>query len=150
MLKELHLIAHNIRSCENVGALFRLADSLGIARLWLSGYTPAPPDPRIHKTALGAEAWVPFSQVTDIQGVFEVLSQEKIPVYALELAPDAVDIRHAHLSDRAALLLGTETTGIPPSLIERCAGTVFIPQRGKKESLNVATAAAIASWELLR
>ena len=150
MVNELHLIAHNIRSCENVGALFRLADSLGIARLWLSGYTPAPPDPRIHKTALSAEAWVPFSQATDIQDVFEALSQEGVPVYALELTSEAVDIRRTSLPARAALLLGTETTGIPPSLLERCAGTVFIPQRGKKESLNVAMAAAIASWELLR
>lgn len=148
-MRELHLIAHDIRSIENVGSLFRTADSLGIAKLWLSGYTAAPPDPRISKVALGAEKSVSYEQVKDIQEVFVRLEKDGIPVYALELTKDAVDLADFVAPNRLALLLGTETTGIPPSLLEKCAGSVKISQKGIKESLNVSVAAGIAAWRIL-
>lgn len=148
-MKELHVIAHDIRSLENVGALFRTADSLGVTKLWLTGYTAAPPDPRIAKVALGAERTVPFEVVADIAGVFQRLQKEKVPVYALELTSDAVDLAAFKAPERLALLLGTETTGIPPSLLEQCAGAVKITQKGMKESLNVSVAAGIACWAIL-
>ncbi len=148
-MKELHLIAHDIRSLENVGSLFRTADSLGVTKLWLTGYTAAPPDPRIAKVALGAERSVPFEAVGNIADVFQRMKQEKIPVYALELTPEAVDLADFKAPERVALLLGTETTGIPPSLLEQCAGAVKITQKGVKESLNVSVAAGIASWAIL-
>ena len=83
MRRELHLIAHDIRSLENVGALFRACDSLGVAKLWLAGFTAAPPDARISKVALGAELAVPFEAATDIAEVFRKLREQEIPVYAL-------------------------------------------------------------------
>ncbi|MEK7473835.1 MAG: TrmH family RNA methyltransferase [Patescibacteria group bacterium] len=148
-MRELHLIAHDIRSLENVGALFRTCDSLGVAKLWLSGYTAAPPDPRIDKVALGAQKSVSFEIVKDIEALLDRLTSEGIPIYALEITPDAHDLATFRAPNRLALLLGTETTGIPPSLLERCAGAVKITQQGKKESLNVAVAAGIASWAIL-
>lgn len=146
---ELHLIAHDIRSRENVGALFRTADSLGIKKLWLTGYTPTLPDPKISKVALGAERSVESEHVKNIDQVFEVLSQAKIPVYALELVPEATELVKFKAPKKMALLLGTETTGIPPSLLKRCQGAIKITQRGIKESLNVSVAAGIASWKIL-
>lgn len=148
-MRELHLIANDIRSLENVGALFRTCDSLGVARLWLAGYTASPPDPRITKVALGAEKAVPFEIEADISKVFARLKAEGIPVYALELTDKAENLASFHAPDRMALLLGTETTGIPPSLVERCEGAIAIPQKGVKESLNVAVAAGIAAWAIL-
>ncbi|KAA0205596.1 TrmH family RNA methyltransferase [Candidatus Uhrbacteria bacterium] len=148
-MTELHLIAHDIRSLENVGALFRTCDSLGVAKLWLAGYTAAPPDPRVSKVALGAENTVPFEAAKDIGELFDRLEADKMPVYALELTPDAQDLADFRPPERMALLLGTERTGIPPSLLDRCAGAVKITQKGKKESLNVAVAAGIAAWKIL-
>jgi len=148
-MRELHLIAHDIRSLENVGALFRVCDSLGVIKLWLAGYTAAPPDSRISKVALGAELSVPFEAVKDIAEVFRKLREQEIPVYALELTDSAIDLAKFAPPDRLAILLGTETTGIPPSLIEKCEGAVKIGQHGIKESLNVAVAAGIAAWAVL-
>lgn len=150
MKPELHVIAHDIRSRENVGALFRMADALGVTKLWLAGYTPAPPDEKIHKTALGAELWVPYECYPAIDRVLERLKADQIPVYALERTAEAQDIRVFTPPARIALLLGTETTGVPQSLLERVEGVLQIPQVGRKESLNVAMAAGIACWELLR
>ena len=148
-MRELHLLAHDIRSRENVGSLFRTADSLGIAKLWLTGYTPVPPDDKISKVALGAEQAVPFEAVKDVAAVIKRLNAEKVPVFALELTPGAVDLAAFAAPDRLALLLGTEVAGIPPSLVALCDGAVKITQRGIKESMNVAVAAGIAAWKIL-
>ena len=150
MKPEIQVIAHDMRSRENVGALFRMADALGVAKLWLTGYTPFPPDEKIHKTALGAEQWIPFVHEVAIEKVFAQLREEGVPVFALERTPDAVAIQQFAPPPRFALLLGTETTGVPVSLLEQVAGVLCIPQVGKKESLNVSMAAAIACWEFLR
>lgn len=149
-MRQLHLIANDIRSLENVGALFRTCDSLGVAKLWLTGYTAAPPDPRIAKVALGADKSVEFEQKTAVSEVIKQLKEEGIPVYALELTEQAIDLAKFAAPDKMALLLGTETSGIPPSLLNQCDGAVKIVQKGIKESLNVAVAAGIASWAILR
>ena len=66
--KENILILHNIRSVENVGAMFRTADAAGINKIYLTGYTPAPLDrfgrkrKDLAKSALGAEEFVPWEQ----------------------------------------------------------------------------------------
>lgn len=148
-MQQLHLIAHDIRSRENVGALFRTADSLGITKLWLTGYTPSLPDLKISKVALGAEKSVEFEHVKDVDQVFERLATDQIPIYALELTSTAENLVEFQAPERLALLLGTETTGIPPSLLKRCKGAVKISQKGIKESLNVGVAAGIASWKIL-
>lgn len=149
MMRELHLIAHNIRSRENVGALFRTCDSLGVSKLWLTGYTPAPPDSKISKVALGAEGSVQWERRVRVEEVLDELKTQGVRVYALELTEGAVELSSFQPPGRMAFLLGTETTGIPPSLLERCDGAVMIKQQGMKESLNVTIAAAIASWAVL-
>ncbi|MBP9762618.1 TrmH family RNA methyltransferase [Patescibacteria group bacterium] len=150
MSVRLHLLAHNIRSRENVGSLFRTADSLGVTKIWLSGYTPVPPDPKISKVALGAEKSVSFEVHPDIETVLLRLKEAKIPVYALELTPEAMNLADFQPPQEMALLLGTETTGIPPSLLEACVSCIYIPQQGIKESMNVTIATAIAAWKILQ
>jgi len=145
----LELIAHNLRSRENVGSLFRTCDSLGVAKLWLTGYTPAPPDNKISKVALGAEQSVPFETATDVQSVIEKLKGQGYAVYALELTAKTVELSDFNPPSKLALVLGTETTGVAPSVLDQCEGAIQITQRGKKESLNVAVAAGIAAWAIL-
>lgn len=148
-MRELHLIAHDIRSRENVGSLFRTCDSLGVKKLWLTGYTPSPPDEKISKVALGAERSVEYENVMDVSETINRLKQDGISIYALEITPEAIELASFAPPDRLALLLGTETTGIPPSLLELCDGAIKITQRGIKESMNVSVAAGIAAWAVL-
>lgn len=148
-MTSLHLIANDIRSRENVGSFFRTCDSLGVEKLWLAGYTPAPPDEKISKVALGAERVVAFEKAADAAALICSLQNASVAVFALELAPDAVDLASFVAPEKMALLLGTETTGIPPSLLRLCDGVIKITQYGIKESLNVSVAAGIAAWWIL-
>ena len=60
MKKNFYLILPNIRSCHNVGAMFRTGDAFGVTKIFLVGYTASPPKPQIDKVSLGAEKWIPW------------------------------------------------------------------------------------------
>jgi 23S rRNA (guanosine2251-2'-O)-methyltransferase len=148
-MPELHVIANDIRSRENVGAIFRTCEFLGASKLWLTGYTPAPPDPRLLKVSLGAEKTVAWEQVIDVSSAVSRLRADGFRIVGLELDPRSVSLSDYAPPDRLALLLGNEVTGIPPSLLGQCDDVVSIAKLGKKESLNVSVAAGIAIWKLL-
>ena len=75
------LILHNIRSVENVGAMFRTADAAGINKIYLTGYTPAPLDRfgrkrnDLHKSALGAEEFVAWESKKSISALITKLKK---------------------------------------------------------------------------
>lgn len=144
------LIAHNIRSAENVGSLFRSADALGVSKIYLSGYTPKITHPKLKKTALGAEKSVSSEQEVNIQKVLEKLKREEYHIVGLEIDNKSTALNQFKAgSQKIALLLGNEVEGIPPYLREICDELIYIPMQGIKESLNVTIAAAVASYVLL-
>lgn len=148
-LRQLHVIANDIRSRENVGAIFRTCEFLGVKKLWLTGYTPAPPDAKLLKVSLGAEKAIEWEQVTDVREAMQRIKDEGFRLIGLELDTNAVDLAAYRKPTRAALLLGNEVTGIPPSLLKRCDDIVMIGKQGMKESLNVSVATGIACWSML-
>lgn len=145
----LHLIAHDIRSRENVGAIFRTGEFLGVEKLWLTGYTPAPPDAKILKVALGAEKNLFWEKKDDARELINRLKQKDFRIVGLEIAAQAADLAEYRAEGEIALVLGNEVAGISPSLLEMCDDVVAIGRRGNKESLNVAVAAGIAVWKIL-
>lgn len=145
----LHLLAHNIRSAENMGAILRTADSLGVAKVWIVGYSPTPEHRKVSKTALGAEQSVEWEQCIDIGQVILQLKQQEFRIIGLELDKRSQELANYHPPAKMALLLGNEVEGIPPSLRSVCDDLVQIPQQGKKESLNVSVATGIAAYRLL-
>jgi tRNA G18 (ribose-2'-O)-methylase SpoU len=160
-MPEIIVIAHNIRSTHNVGAIFRTCEGFGIKQLILSGYTPYPQitsDPRlphiaekltqqIHKTALGAEAMVPFVQ-QDIPD-FAALRRAGYTIVGLEQDARAVLLPTFTPPQKVALLLGEEVEGIASPLRDECDSFVEIPMHGQKESFNVSVATGVALYGLL-
>jgi 23S rRNA (guanosine2251-2'-O)-methyltransferase len=156
MKKEIYVIAHNIRSVHNVGSFFRTCDAVGVSKIYLTGFTPAPVDRfgrdrnDVHKTALGAEKTVSWEQVEDIKKVVDQLKKEGVVVVGLEQDSLAVDYRSFNVDSSVALIVGNEPDGIPKEVREMCDALVEIPMRGKKESLNVSVALGIALYEFLK
>lgn len=149
-MPELHVIAHDIRSTENVGSIFRTCDSLGISKLWLAGYTPGPEHPKVQKTGLGAQEAVTWEKRIDVEEVIGELKNQGFTVVGLEVDPRAVLLDGFRPAvDKLALLLGNEVEGIPNHLRDVCDALVYIPQKGIKESLNVSVATGIACYELM-
>jgi len=153
--EKVFLVLHNIRSAYNVGAIFRTADAAGVAKIFLTGYTPAPsdrfgrPQKDIAKTALGGERSVPWEQAARLASLFVRLKKEEVALVALEQVPGALDYKKYIPAYPIALVLGNEVQGISPAVMGRCAAVIEIPMRGTKESLNVAVAAGIALFRIL-
>ncbi len=162
-MREIIVIAHDIRSTHNVGALFRTAECLGVKKLYLTGYTPYPElqrdDPRlphermrinkqIDKTALGTVELVNWGHEDDVVPLISQLKQDSWSIVALEQADDSIALPRWDPPKRVALLIGREVEGIDRALLDLCDSIVEIPQYGKKESLNVIQASAIALYQL--
>ena len=160
IMLDIIVIAHNIRSTHNIGALFRTADGFGVSGLIISGYSPYPTvahDTRlphlarrqtaqIHKTALGAETTVPceYQEVPD----FAALKAEGYTVVGLEQDDRSILLPNYTAPAKIALLLGEETKGLTDALRSACDILLEIPMHGQKESFNVSVAAGIALYGL--
>lgn len=147
--KKFILIAHNIRSLYNVGSLFRTADGVGVSKIILSGYTGFPPRDKISKVALGAEKTVPFERARNIGLFIKALKKQGYQVLALETG-GGQNIFKFKPKYPFALIIGNEKRGLSKAILNRADKCIYIPMRGKKESLNVAVAAGVAVYELLR
>jgi len=148
--KDVYLILPNIRSCHNVGAMFRNADAFGITKIYLVGWTPAPPKPQIDKVALGAQTWVPWEQKKSLKRLITTLKKKGVSIIALEQAKESKNIQTQQFSGARAIIVGNEVTGVAPEILALCDKVVHIPMKGKKESLNVSVAAGIAMYEITK
>lgn len=149
------VLAHNIRSLLNVGSIFRTSDSMGITKLYLSGYTATPEsNTKLIKTSLGAEQSVSWEYGKSAKRLVDKLKKDHpgIKIVGLEN-----NIAHRKLYQLPSykpkfpmlLVLGEETKGIPKPLRELCDEFIEIPMYGQKESLNVSVAFGIAAYGLI-
>ena len=144
------VVLDRVRSLYNVGAFFRTADAAGVSKLHLVGYTGRPPDPRISKTALGAEESVPWMHHDTAGEAVNQLRSEGFQIAAIETTPDAVDIYEWRPKFPVCAVFGNEVDGVPAEIAELADVRVKIPMLGLKESLNVAVAGGVVLFELLR
>lgn len=159
-MPDIIVIAHNIRSTHNVGAIFRTSEGFGVSKIILSGYSPYPTLPhdsrlphirekltdQIHKTALGAEAIVPFEHQESPD--FETLQQAGYRIVGLEQDHRSIMLPDYTAPAKVALLLGEEVEGITQVMRGTCDDLIEIPMVGQKESFNVSVAAGIALYGL--
>jgi 23S rRNA (guanosine2251-2'-O)-methyltransferase len=148
--KKIYLIAQNIRSLYNVGSLFRSADVFNIDKIYLTGYTGAPPREQISKVALGAENWISFESVRHTHLLIPKLKRDGVHIYALETGKKTTDISKFKPKFPCALIIGNEVKGITKKILDLSDQVLQIPLSGKKDSLNVSVAAGIALYELNR
>lgn len=148
--RELHAVLDNIRSAFNAGSIFRTSDAAALTRLHLCGMTPVPPNPKLARSALGADGFVPWTRHATSLDAIEALKADGVVTVAMENAPGSIDYTEFQWPDRVALVLGHEVRGIRPDALEACDAVVEIPMLGKKNTLNVATAYGIVLFEALR
>ena len=149
------LILNDIRSVYNTASIFRIADAIGINRIFLSGTTPAPKDrfgrnrKDFHKVALGAEKSVSWEKIDEVEKTIISLKNDGFVILALEQNKKSIDYKKVNASEKVCIILGNEVDGIPPKILKLVDGIYEINMMGKKESLNVAVAFGIFSFRLL-
>lgn len=139
----------NIRSTFNVGSIFRTADGVGVRHLYLCGVTATPANPKVAKTALGAERAVAWSYHPNGLDVAQELKAKGYRLWALEsdsrarsLLTSAGELQGSPI----ALVVGNEVAGVDPGILAICDRVLCIPMQGAKRSLNVAIAFSVAVY----
>ncbi len=155
MNNKTYLVLHNIRSVQNVGAIFRTADASGISKIYLTGYTPTPVDrfgrerSDVAKTALGAQKSVEWEYAKTATPVINKLRKQKVEVVAVEQSEKAVDYKKLKINSPTAFVFGNEVKGISKSILEKADKIAQINMLGQKESLNVSVTVGVFLFRVL-
>ena len=145
----LTVVLDNLRSLQNVGAIFRTAEAIMAEKIYLCGITGKPPRKEITKAALGAVEIVPWQYVASTRETLLKLRENGVKICALELTHRSINYREADYDFPMALILGNEISGISENVMDLVDFAVDIPMLGRANSLNVATAFGIAGYEIL-
>ena len=148
----LSILANNIEIAGNVGSLFRVADALGIEKLYLTGSTQTPPKYKIRKAARSTENHISYTYEESAITVIEQLKHSGYTIIALEITSRSQNIREFKLqqNEKTCLIIGSENLGISAELLALADHHLHIPMYGKNSSMNVITSCAIAVHELIQ
>lgn len=147
MKRDIRILLHDIRSVHNVGAVFRTADAVGVSRIYLSGYSPAPVDrfglarTDFAKASLGSEKTVAWEIARE--SIVSDLKKDGFRIISVEQDVRSVDYKEARIGEKALVIFGNEVSGVSKELLDASDIIAEIPMRGMKESLNISVSAGI-------
>lgn len=144
------LVLDDVEGPFNVGAIIRTAAALRVDDVWLAGRTPEPGDAKVGKTALGTDRYLTFHRADTAVDAIGSARDAGYRVVGLELAERALPLHELEAVDATCLVVGHEDRGCSAATLDACDEVAFVPQLGRVGSLNVATAASIALYELRR
>lgn len=146
------VVLDNIRSCNNIGSVFRTSDALLIEKVYLCGITATPPNAEIHKTALDAEKSVEWEYFEKTEDAVTELQNKGFKVYAIEQVENSISLPDYLPADgeKVAVVFGNEVKGVQQKVVNICNGSIEIPQFGTKHSFNVSVSTGIVLWEIFR
>jgi len=139
----IHIYLDNIRSAHNIGSIFRTTEAFRLGSIMLSRGMAEPTHKQVRDAAMGTADWVPWE-------IVDGLSTLKRPIIALETSKAAHSIYSYPFPKAFTLAVGNEEYGCSPMLLAAADAIIQIPLSGKKNSLNVANAFAIAAAEINR
>lgn len=140
------VVLDRLRSAHNTGNIFRIAEAVGADGIICCGYTPAPPHPKLEKTAMGADKLVPCRVFDFAVDAVKTLKDEGYTVVAVENTPSAEDAFSFIWPDKTALVMGNEALGIESEVLSLCDYAVELPMFGSKTSINVGNCAAVVLY----
>ncbi len=145
----LYIICDNLRSAFNVGAIFRLCDTMRVSGLFLCGYTAYPPHVKLDKTSLGTVDFVPWKHFETTLDAVEFCRENGITIWGAETTSHSKLYSSCEIPEKLAIILGNEALGISEEVLAQCDELVEIPTFGYKNSLNVATACSVMGYSVL-
>jgi len=144
------ILLDNIRSMQNVWAIFRNADGAGFEKLVLTWYTPYPPRSDIVKTALWGEKFIDWEYFQNSDEALRQIKKQWYKIWSVELCEDSIDYKELFEieEEKVCLVMWNEVNWVSKKILDISDKKVIIPMRWKKESLNVSVAAWIVMYSV--
>lgn len=146
----LGLILDGVQSPFNVGAIVRTAAALRVETVYRSVNSAALTHPLSRRLSMGTERYLNTIELTTGSAAVDAAHADGYRVVAVELADEAGPLHEIDLRGDVCLALGNEDHGLAKDTLARADAVGFLPQLGKVGSLNVATAAGMALYEVRR
>ena len=136
----------------NIGGLFRMADALGVEKIYLCGNSPTPPSKKINRTARSTVRYVSHEYCENALEIVARLKTNGYKIVSLEITKQSLDILDFDVQpeDKICLIIGGENMGVNQALLNASDVAVHIRMCGNNSSMNVAAAATIAVFEITR
>jgi TrmH family RNA methyltransferase len=146
--RPLILICEGVEKPGNLGAILRTADAAGVTAVIAADPVTDWGNPNVVRASKGTLFCVPVAAASSAD-VLAWLSDRALPLVAT--SPDArTAVTEVDLTGPVALAVGSEKAGLPRQWLARADHQVRIPMFGKADSLNVATSAALVTYEAVR
>ena len=150
MNRKITIVLDRLRSAHNTGNIFRIADAVGAEEIIACGYTPAPPHPKLAKTAMGTDSRVKCRHVETSMDAVDLLRKEGCKqIIAVETAESATHAWEFEYQFPLALIFGNEALGVSDETLAKCDHIIDLPMVGFKESINVGNSAAAVLYAIL-
>lgn len=144
------LLLDSVQSPWNIGAIVRTAAAYRVEHLWLTGTSTSPAHHRARQLSLGTERYLTWSQSATASDAAAEARDDGYLVVGVELADGAIPLHDLAVSGDVCLAFGNEDHGLGPAALAACDAVAYLPQLGRVGSLNVATAVAVAIYEIRR
>ncbi|MCL5018967.1 MAG: TrmH family RNA methyltransferase [Patescibacteria group bacterium] len=145
----IYLVLDRIVDTYNIGSLFRLGDAIACEKMYLCGQMEYPPSSRIHKAAVGTEAWVPWEKKESTLKTVKELKKKGIQIIAIEQDTRSIHYRDLKPNFPVALIVGNETQGLEKEVLDQADIIVEMPMFGVNKSFNAWGSAAIVAYKVL-
>ena len=143
------VVCDEISDPHNLGAILRTAECAGAHGVIIPKRRSAGLTAIVAKTSAGAVSYMPVARVANIPSLLKDLKQQGVWVFGTA-ADGATDLYSADLKGPAAIVIGSEGSGMTRLVSETCDFLVSIPMKGRISSLNASAAAAILLYEAVR
>jgi 23S rRNA (guanosine2251-2'-O)-methyltransferase len=143
------VVLDQVQDPRNLGAVARVAESVGASGLVIPERRSAEVTPAACKASAGAVEHLPVAQVRNVADFLDEAKKAEAWVYGADAeAPTAYD--EPDYNGRVLLVMGSEGKGLRPRVAEHCDQLVSLPVVGRVGSLNVSTAAAALLYGILQ
>lgn len=142
------IICDAIRTPENIGMCFRIAESFGVAKIYLHESSPSLENRKVCKTARNTINQIDYNFYANFKELLTNLKKEGNAIIGIEITDKSINIQDFNFSahEKLVLLLGSERNGITDvSLVD---STIAIPMYGRNSSMNVIHSLAITLYEI--
>ena len=150
--REIYFILDNVLDTYNVGGIFRLADAIGVKKVYLCGETETPPNPRIKKASINTTEWVNWEYQESSFLAIEKLRKDVPNIQIIAVEQDEKSLPYTEIDYKLPLVLivGHETTGVSKEVLQKCDFVAEIPMFGVNTSLNVILSLGIVAFKAVK
>jgi len=142
------IVCDAIRTPENIGMCFRIAESFGVSKVYLHENSPTIDNRIVKKTARNTINQIDFEVYSDFSETIQKLKEEENTIVGIEITDKSVNIQNFDFKNhqKIVLLLGSERHGIKD--VDIVDATISIPMYGRNSSMNVIHSLAITLYEV--